>query len=478
MLLKIRPSSNGILGFLSSRTGILIVLALAGILRFMYCGEWSLWEDEETAVYFSQNPDMPFASYFPIFFRMLGTVYDVTGVSVTAGRVLVAVIGLLSIALTYFFSRRSFPREAATLAALFLTLSLGHLFWSQSIRYYILLFMFQIVAMYFFYDGFEANKPWELLLSNVFLFLALWTHFSSALLLPVFVGHLGLTIVRRESGAGYNLRGYLAYLIPFALVCGWFAVQYVHFRNSLSSLITQSDATSAPAVLIRLVAYFGLPVTLLGTLSPLWIRHDVKPRSLQFLLIAAFIPVLELVVIAALNLAIVTWYYAFFALVPFGLLAGQGVLSLYQRGRRKWGDLLVAVSVIVSVPLLVGYYSTMHGDRPRWKDAARLLHEEAHVDPHAKNNPEVFATVPGPVAFYLGVAPGKTMGNSLVRALPAMPPKPSAVAQWFVVEASVVPRDFADWLDRHCIVRGRFEARTGPKDRTILVYQRRPDQSS
>src|SRR5262245_9365887 len=169
----------------ASRWAIAGVAVAALVLRVTAAGEWSLWQDEETAVYFSQNPEKSFPSSFPIFFYLLHALFAVTGVSVLAGRLLAAVIGTGTILATYLCFRRLYGREACFFAALFMTVSLGHLFWSQSIRYYGLLLLFQILCMHWFVNGFEENRPWELVLSNAALLLGLFCHFSGALLMPV-----------------------------------------------------------------------------------------------------------------------------------------------------------------------------------------------------------------------------------------------------------------------------------------------------
>src|SRR5947209_19959086 len=50
---------------------LLAVLTVAVGLRVYRLDDWSLWEDEGTSLYFSQHPEKPFASYFPVFFVLL-----------------------------------------------------------------------------------------------------------------------------------------------------------------------------------------------------------------------------------------------------------------------------------------------------------------------------------------------------------------------------------------------------------------------
>jgi hypothetical protein len=474
---KIDPSPSDRASTSGFWLALLLVVAVAIAVRAPNLGEWSLWEDEETSLHFSQQLHKPFPATFPIFFASLRGVYEVTGVSVFAGRVYAATLGVLSVALVYVGFARLWSRQVAVLAALFVALSFGHLFWSQSVRYYILLFVFQMLSLYWFLDGFERDRPRELVLANVALALGLWTHFSGALLMPVFVGYLILMLLRRESGAGYNLRGYLAFGVPFLLLSAVFAWQFLRFRTSLASLVT--GATNPIRILLQVVIYFGPLTVALGLLAPIVARNAWRDRRLIFLLITAIIPILELGVIAVLNLTIVTWYYAFFALVGFAGLAAVTLVSLAERGYRRAAMGAGAVALLSAVPLLLAYHLVLFGDRPRWKEATAVLRTEAKLDVAARDNPAVFANVPGIVAFYLGVPPAETMTNTLVLKIPQSPPeKDPAAEQWYLVEASAIPPAVAAWLESRCAKVHQVEARSGPKDRTLTIYHYRPQGSA
>jgi hypothetical protein len=83
----------------------------------------------------------------------------------------------------------------------------------------------------------------------------------------------------------------------------------------------------------------------------------------------------------------------------------------------------------------------------------------------------IYASVPGVVAYYLGVSPGETMGHPLVRSVPMSPPTTIPESdEWYVVEAGLITAEYAAWFAARCELKGCFEARTGPKDRSVLVY--------
>jgi 4-amino-4-deoxy-L-arabinose transferase-like glycosyltransferase len=466
-----------------------LIIGLAVLLRAWKLGEWSLWEDEETTIYFSQNTAKPFPRFFPVFFLMLRQWFEVTGLSIVAGRVLAAAIGVVGVGVTYEVCRRLASRSAGLWAALLLTLNLGHLFWSQSIRYFGLLLVLQILSLYWFYQGFERRKPWLLLASNAAFGLALWTHFSAVLLLPVFVGYLllvtcwplfsgrrGIPVLEPERNLSadsgrYHWSEYAAFFIPLALVMVAFAKSMLDAKAFLSTMASAS-ARNPLHVMITLAAYCGLPTMALAALAPL--AATQRRRELVLLACCAWLPVAELAVIAQLNLVNVSWYYAIIVLFGVSALGGVALASLAERSRQKTLATLACLSVAYAMVHLAGYYTAMHGDRPRWRDAALYLREAAPIELNAPANPQVFANVPGVVAFYLGVPPEKTMGSRLVQMLPDEPPsrKPSD-DKWYVVEAGHATPEMRTWLDVTCRREAMFVARTGPRDRTITVYHYR-----
>src|SRR5256885_151373 len=158
--------------------------------------------------------------------------------------------------------------------------------------------------MYWFLDGFERDRVGALLLSVLAFVLALLTHFSALLLAPVFVGYLMLAAVLGETGAGYRRRDYLLFGLALAAVLALFAWRVVQLRSMIGGWAIPS-ARNPMHVGATVVAYFGVPVIGLGLLAP-WLAGSLTRRVCLFLMTASVIPVLELLVIAQLNIVNVT----------------------------------------------------------------------------------------------------------------------------------------------------------------------------
>jgi hypothetical protein len=466
-----RPEAGPRRNFLRSGLAIALVFLLVVLLRGWKLTEWSMWEDEEGTVYFSQQTDKPFPRFFPIYFVALRAVYDHTGVTVAAGRIFSAAIAVAGIGVLYLCFRRFVTGRVALLAVLLLAVNLGHVFWSQSIRYYNLVVVWQLLSLYAFLVGFERRNTLALILSQAAFVLALLTHFSAVLLAPVFVGYLGLMIVRRERGGAYERRGYLIFAALLVTVLGFFAWKLAQLQGILGGL-TISSARDPVHVLTTVAAYFGLPILGLGLLSFFVPPAGMTPRIAIFFRTAGLLPILELVVIAQLNVINVTWYYALFALSMLAVLAAATLLSLYERGFRRTCWFLGVATGLYAAYFLADYYTTMHGDRPRWEEAARYVRQAGGIDPNNPESPRVFSTLPGVVAFYLGVDPSATMGHPFVKPIPETPPAEAPLDdQWYIVEAGhLQAAQTQAWLTRQCRLEAQYEARTGQRDRTVFVY--------
>jgi hypothetical protein len=450
--------------------GIVAVLVLAALLRAWDINTWSMWEDEEGSISLAQKPFVGFQGFFPVFFVALNRWLAVTGLSVGAARILPAFLGLLSIALTYFCFRRFVSPAAALLAALFLAVNLGHLFFSQSIRYYTTVLVFELLSLYWFLDGFERDRFVSLLLSILAFVLALLTHFSAVLLAPVFVGYLLLMMLGRETTAGYRPRNYLMFGLMLAGVLVLFAGQVARLRNMIGGWAIPS-ARDPVHIALTVAAYFGMPLVGLALLAP-WLARQLPRRVLLFLLVASVVPVLELLVIAQMNIVNVTWYYAFIALIGFALLAGAVLVGLWERDRQGAAAILFGMALLYYTAFLGGYYTSWHGDRPRWEEAATYLRQKIRIAPGREDNPDVFATVPGVMAFYLGADPRQPETYRITQAVPLQPGETGGAAGcWYVVEAKLVTPAYNAWFNENCELEARFESRTGPIDRSVLVYR-------
>ena len=76
------------------------------------------------------------------------------------------------------------------------------------------------------------------------------------------------------------------------------------------------------------------------------------------------------------------------------------------------------------------------------------------------------------VAFYLGADPRQPETYRVVKLVPPQPGTTDAPRGcWYVVEAKLVTSEYKAWFAEHCEMAAQFESRTGPIDRSVLVYR-------
>jgi hypothetical protein len=155
------------------------------------------------------------------------------------------------------------------------------------------------------------------------------------------------------------------------------------------------------------------------------------------------------------------------------------LVETYHVGFRK---LVIALSVMGALyygTFLSLYYTTMHGDRPRWGEAVNYY---SQISTQSDSDTErIRATVPAVVAHYLGVGPSKTMSQTLVSKIPNHPPlQVNDQYEWHIVKQDHVSEEYEKWYQVHCKLKGRFPAYTGfinhkllkdfSIDRSVSVY--------
>jgi len=460
----------GLKRFAASYWGLLALLGLATVLRLIGIGQWSLWQDEEMSIYLSQDHRHIFVRSFPPFFKLLSSIYAWTGISTSVGRAVAGAFGVLGIAMTYGFCRKHASPQVGLIAALFLTVTLGHLFWSQSIRYYTMLAAAELATVWLFYEGLEQNKAWKVALSGLTFTFAMVIHFTAVLLLPVLVGYLLLVFALRQAEPGYRWQPLAVWSLIVAIGLYFLLPQFLAFQRSGAGGPPPVVQPPLP-LLVRITAYYGVPVVGLALASlAFWRAVPIRFYLLAFSL--GVIPNLEIIVLGVRAMANITWYHAFVAMHGAAILAAVGLVGLASVGWRKLALTAGVLSTLYYGVFLGLYYTTMHGDRPRWEEACAHLQQLEPIEPMSATNSQLFATVPEVIAYYLGVPPDRARPQGplvqLIEEPPRLPPEPKPA--WYLVKASHVSPAYEAWFNKHCEYRAAFPAHTGPVDRTVRIY--------
>jgi len=191
----------------AERKAALVILALtlvfAVYVRFFNLGIPSFWADELDFVDAARSqarvgqpllasgyayPRAPLLTY------SLMASYAVFGVSESSSRLPSAVFGFLSIVAVFVVGQRWFNVRVGLIAAIFMACAPFEVGWSRICRMYALFQLLFLLAMFFFYQGFERSSregfrrvtSWELhlpslLIGLILLFLSYTTHQNAAL---------------------------------------------------------------------------------------------------------------------------------------------------------------------------------------------------------------------------------------------------------------------------------------------------------
>lgn len=364
---------------LDNRIIQLLILAaitiLAAILRFYKLGEWSFWYDEiftlrDVAKIFEISATNQQSSRWLIYWAV-----NLLGITEFNARLVPALIGIISIPILYFPTRKMFAVPSALLFSIFLAISPWHLYWSQNARFYTTLLLFYTLSLFLVYFAFEEDKPWYLVLSLLFFGFAVMERVFAAMLVPVVAGYLvGLKILPFEKPPGFRIRNILILLIPTLLI--GFIGSYRYIVNPEEWLEGFGWINNNPIwILSGITFYIGVPFICIGLMTAVYYLLE-KDRGVLLLALAAFLPALAIVTLSLIQYT--ANRYVFVSMTPWLILSALGVWKLFKQTRgRSW----IIVSGVLLILLLfpmgenVLYYQYQNGNRDDWKGAFELVNE-------------------------------------------------------------------------------------------------------
>jgi uncharacterized membrane protein len=202
---------------LSPGAGLLTASILIGIvLRISFLTHQSLWFDEVASIRMAQSGDL-FRSDFhpPLYFSLLHGWIAVLGSSEFVVRLLSALIGIVSLIVIGVAAKELQSGRAAVIAVLLASLSFSHLWYSQEVRSYILLFLesaalLEIYRRWIFHPQSRGLTVALICINSALLY----THYGAALLLFAQGCHsTWLAFLRR-----YQQSHSKSYIVQYSLV--------------------------------------------------------------------------------------------------------------------------------------------------------------------------------------------------------------------------------------------------------------------
>lgn len=369
-----------------------MIILFAAALRFYRLGEWSFWIDEIFTInhavsHFSTIELLlknipPSRNWIPISVIMNAQTLNLVGINEWSARLAPAIIGILSIPILYFPTRKIFGPRIALISVLFLAISPWHLFWSQNARFYSSLMLFYTLALFAFHLGIEEDKPGYLLVFFVLLYLAVSERLSALFIFPVVAIYLAaLWILKFDKPKGMNFRNLLIITLP--LLTGSFIELYSRIVNGESRFFAdfnwffQYQIDDPFRLLLFVSNNFGIPLVLMAFFSGLFLLR-VRSRPGLLLFVSATVPLL---ILLFANLLIFTKdRYVFITLFSWIILAVVGIneITSWLQGHSRW--LAIAVFFVLFASGLndvILYYQANLGNRLPWKSAFSLVKGQA-----------------------------------------------------------------------------------------------------
>ncbi|MCQ3929131.1 MAG: hypothetical protein DPW16_01620 [Chloroflexi bacterium] len=351
--------------------GSVLVLLLAAYLRIHHLDANGLWGDEGWSVEFSEPSSLALVTrnlvddlHPPLYFITLSAWRQVAGDGEIPMRFWAVCPALLTVALVDRIGRKLFSPSAGIAAGLVLAIADKHILLSQEVRHYPLAFMWMAASSFVFLLWLENPNRRRTLLYAVLIIAGVYTHYYTALILPVQVIYAALVLrPRRRIGQLMGIMGLsLLAFTPWAIVA-------VHQLLIRPEGILHSMSLSWETADTLAVDYLGRPVILgigLILVGSLAFKNHLQWNQSP----AVWYPVLWLGVPIAISIGVypmvtvLTDRNLALLLLPIAILAGHGIVSFRPPGR-----VILAVLVLVN-----GLASTdSRYVQPDWRAMARYV---------------------------------------------------------------------------------------------------------
>ncbi len=454
--------------------GLALITLVATTLRFYRLGEWSFWIDEiftinhalnhfSTTELFLENIP-PFRNWLPVSVILNAQLLKLAGINEWNARLIPAIIGILTIPILYFPTRKVFGARIALISVLLLAVSPWHLFWSQNARFYTSLMLFYTLALFAFYFGIEEDNPKYLFLFFVLVYFAASERLSALFIFPVIVSYFGvLWILKFDKPKGMNFRNLLILTLPllmggFVELYSWIAIGESRFFVDFTWFL-QYQIDDPFRLLVFVGNNFGIPLMVMAVFSGLFLLHN-RSRVGLFLLSSAIMPLLLLML--ANSFIFTKDRYVFITLFSWIILVAVGLDAVLStlKGNAQW--LAVGIFFVLLMHAandLLLYYQANQGNRLPWKSAFALVQERAD------KNDVVVAFWPEFSPYYLDhdiIGYEDTELDAILK---------SGQRYWFVLDSETIWTNakLKNWLEQNAVLIDVWYLRT-PENNFLRVY--------
>jgi mannosyltransferase len=463
-----------------ARFGV-ILAALFGIavaLRSYRLTYWNIEGDEINTLRDSLSLPGFFNSAKPlIFFLNHYLVAPWTELDEFGLRILPALFGILAVPAMYWLGRRTLGVSVGLFAALLVTFSPWHLYWSQYARYYSLVFLLSAGFPLLLYLGLRDRNARLLVAGLATAMAGMLAHASTGLLLVTFGVWLALTAVpradlRRSTTRWTLVTGGLIGAVIVGLVLYRLLPQLIRWNN-----LPQDWGHNSVSLLLSYVDWLSPIVLLFGIAGTAWMWRDGERALASLFAVTVTLP-LVLVGVLSFFVPVSTAYV--FCTTPLVFVACAYFLDrLTSVGPRVKGTGIVVTASILAIIAAGGPHIFSH-----FRDGSRLDFRGAaeHLRRHAVETDVLLSDQPRVLAYYLSDQPVQQFERATA-SLAAAAERARQISEdgeiWIVAAirrrggfSDIDLGAARDWVRDHCTLsESFFEPRLDYKYNELQVYR-------
>ncbi|MDQ3534530.1 MAG: glycosyltransferase family 39 protein [Bacteroidota bacterium] len=361
------------------------IIFLATILRLFQLDYESLWLDElYSVVPVNPSNDLDFIINYaktdqpPFYFLLLHYWFKITTYTSFSARLLSAVIGILGVLVMYFLGKE-FKNQFIGLTASFLTaINYFHIYYSQEVRFYGLLFLLSALSFLFFLRCYKRPIFLNFLFYILSSIALLYTQYFGLLIIfthGIILCYFALILQKNRDFWLYGLVSIFLIMLAFS---PWFSV--IFYDLSISSYWIEQPKPWF--IFVYIYIYWGkdfLTVIILSLLALLWIIKVFKNYKSIILLDKFLVLTLLTWTILTYSIPYIKSIISTPTLIPrYTLITLPALFIIYAHGinilkNHKAKVYIFALLLCASFINLffIRYYNKI--DKPQWREAAQIV---------------------------------------------------------------------------------------------------------
>lgn len=361
---------------------VLLLLVLIGTgLRLYNLTYQSLWYDELHSM-IPTNPENTILAVIeyaktdqpPLFFIYLHTFFKFFGYTEFNGRLASAIVGILGIPAVYLLGRAVKNQETGLAAALFTTVNYYHIYYSQDVRFYGLLFLLSCLSFLFFIRAIKTEGWTDYLFYFVCTTLLLYTHYYGIIIFVSQAAILLAVSIRKKKARSL--------FVSLAVGLG-VAICYAPWLPTvLQDSKIQSFWIEKPTlyfVVTYLLEYMGrdyISCTLFLAMGVLFIRNWLSPDKktpLEYLVVVLWILFSYGIpfVWSLVDTPLLYVRYTMVTLPAWLVLLAIGYQGIQQRNLKYAVIAIIFISSIANLTLRINYYSRI--EKAQYRQVSALV---------------------------------------------------------------------------------------------------------